>query len=162
MSSRLVGAVALLALWGAACGGSARGGEAGRLSVERVTRPGATLLDARAAAWYCPGESLLSVVAVGRSWSGGLALRVVLPLRERRTFVVARHLAGDGTAAGAFRPLGGVARFAVGGSVTLRPSREIDGEFQATVTDSVGPNIEFRGRISRVPYDTMPESSCRR
>lgn len=160
MSSRLVAAVALLALWGAACRAGA--GKAGRLSVQRVTKPAATLLDAPARAWYCPGESLLSVVAVGPKFSGGLALRVSLPVQRRRTFELARHLAGDGTAAAAFRPLGGVARFAVGGSVALRPSREIEGEFRATVTDSAGPHVEFRGTISRVPYDTLPESTCRR
>jgi hypothetical protein len=159
MPSRHLVAAVVMALTLAGCGEESNG--SGRLQVERVTKGSGRLLDVPALASYCPAESLLTVIAVGPVWSGGLALRVTLPVRAPVTVQVRRTLDSLGSATAAFRPVGGVARFGVSGTVTLRPSSAIDAVFQVSVTDSAGPNAVFRGRLSNVAYSTEPGPPCR-
>ena len=157
MSRRLAAAV-IAALVGAACGAGSDAG--GRLVVDRVTKGSGRLLDEPARAVYCAGESLLTVIAVGRVWSGGLALHVVLPVRAAVTLPVRRPPTGFGTATAAFRPASGVARLGVGGTVSLAPSSAVDGVFSITVTDSTLPDAAFRGRFSHIPYSTPSGPAC--
>ncbi len=155
-----VAAVTALALAACAGAGDGAGGRSGRFVVERVTKGSGKLLDGPARATYCPSESLLTVVAVGRVWSGGLALRVALPLRASATFQVGRALGSSGSATAAFRPAGGVARFGVSGTVTLVPSSAIEGGLEVSVTDSSGPNAQFRGRLSNIAYTSQTGPPC--
>lgn len=150
-------ATSLVALVSAACSAGTGGG---RLVVERQTKGSGRMLDDSARAIYCPAESLLTVVAVGRNWSGGLALRVALPVRSPVTLRVQRTLNGPGTAAAAFRPMSGVARFGVGGTVTLAPSSAIDGEFEISVTDSTPPDAVLRGKLSHIAYVVPSGAPC--
>lgn len=150
-------ATSFVALVSAAC---SAGSGAGRLVVERRTKGPGQLLDDSARAMYCASESLLTVVAVGRSWSGGLALRVVLPVRSPVTLRVQRTLGGPGTATAAFRPAAGVARLGVGGTVTLAASSAIDGDFEISVTDSAPPDAVLRGKLSRIAYAVPSGPPC--
>ena len=159
MSCRRVAAAALAALVAAACSAGPDAG--GRLLVQRTTRGAGRLLDDPGRATYCRGESLLTVVAVGRAWSGGLAMHVTLPVRAAVTLKVQRSLGGYGTATAAFRPVNGVARLGVGGTITLAPSSRVDGAFEVTVTDSVPPDAVFRGRLSRIVYSSPSGPPCR-
>jgi len=159
MLRRRLTAFALGALAASACG--AGSGAGGRFVVERASKGSGRLLDDSASAIYCPAESLLTIVAVGRVWSGGLAMRVVLPARSLDTLHIQRTLGGFGTATAAFRPVGGVARFGVRGVVTLAPSRALDGIFEATVTDSTPPDAVFRGRFRGVAYRVSSGQACR-
>ncbi len=151
-------ALSLVALVAAGC---SAGSGAGRLVVDRRTRGSGRVLDDSARATYCPRESLVTVVAVGRVWSGGLALRVVLPVRTPVTLRVQRSLGGPGTAVAAFRPLAGVARFGDSGTVTLAPSSAIDGSFELSVTDSTPPDAVFRGALRHIPYVVPTGPPCR-
>jgi hypothetical protein len=159
MSRRRVAAAALAALVAAACSAGPDAG--GRLLVERISRGSARLLDDPGQATYCAAESLLTVVAVGRSWSGGLAMRVTLPVRAAVTLQVRRSLGGYGTATAAFRPAGGVARLGVSGAITLAPSSGVEGAFEVTVTDSAPPDAVVRGRLSRMVYTEPSGPPCR-
>lgn len=158
MSRRRLAAAVIAALVGAACG--AGPDASNRLVVDRVTKGSGRLLDLPARATYCAGESLLTVIAVGRGWSGGFALHVVLPVRAAVTLPVRRPPAGFGAATAAFRPVAGVARLGVGGTVTLAPSSVVDGVFSVTVTDSTPPDAVFRGRLFNIPYSTPSGPAC--
>jgi hypothetical protein len=160
MSRRRLAAAVLAAVVSTACNGGAD--TSGRLVVDRVTKGSGRLLDEPAHAIYCPAESLLTVIAVGGGWSGGLALHVVLPVRAAVTLPVRRPPTGFGTASAAFRPASGVARLGIGGTVTLAPSSVVDGVFSITVTDSTPPDATIRGRLSRIPYSTPSGPACLR
>jgi hypothetical protein len=157
-------AATLLALAAAACGTSAGSppGAGGRLRVERVTRPAATLLDDPGRALYCAHDSLLTLIAVGRAWTGGFAVRVVLPLQHPDTFLVGRALDSARTATAAFRAIGGPARFAVGGRLTLEAGPSLSGDFEVTVADTGGTDVLLRGGVTRVPVAAAPEGACPR
>ncbi len=159
MSRRRVAAAALAALVAAAC--SAGPDAAGRLLVERTAKGAGRLLDDPGHATYCPTDSQLTVVAVGRAWSGGLAMHVTLPVRAAVTLRVQRSPGGYGTATAAFRPVNGVARLGVSGTITLAPSSRVDGAFEVTVTDSVPPDAVFRGRLSHIMYSSPSGPPCR-
>lgn len=156
---------ALAALVCVACDAGAGAGPdpvGGRLVVQRVAKRTTKLSDGPGLASYCPADSLLLVIAIGRAWTSGFAVRVALPLREAGTFKVQRLLGDLGTATAAFRPIGeGAAQLGVGGTLRLEPSSGIRGGFEVAVPDSGGVHISFRGRWSRIPLRRLPRGSCR-
>ncbi len=161
MSPRLLAAAALLLAAGSiGCPGSRIAAAGGRLSVRRVTKPAGVILDAPALGRYCATDSTVTVIAVGRTWAGGIAVRTVLPVRRLTTFPVGRLLDTLGLATAAFRPIGGVARVGVSGSVRLQPGTDLRGSFDLSVTDSAGPNVILRGSFSRVRYQTARGGAC--
>lgn len=143
MRTRVAVSLALLTLapWFAGCSpesGPVRSPEArpGRLVVERVRRGHPRLLDAEAHATYCRGDSALVIVALGRSWGAGVALRTPFPPDSERTLRISPTLAGDGSAAVAFRAVGDSVQPAVevgGGSVTLTRDSSATGSFVVTL-----------------------------
>ena len=157
-------AAAALGLAGAcnACSGADRDPNAGgRVVVQRGTRGSTRLLSDPGQAGYCPDDSILLVIAVGRKWSSGFAIRVVLPLRAARTFTVQSSLGGQGTATAVFRPLeAGAAWYAEGGMVSLEASRSVSGSFDLTAPDTAGVHVSFRGRWSHLPVHLLPKGSC--
>jgi hypothetical protein len=159
-------AAALLALAGAACdAGSGAGAgpnpDGGRLLVQRVAKRTTTLLDGPGRAGYCAADSVLLVVAIGRNWTTGFAVRVILPLLEARTFQVQRSLGGPGTATAVFRPLvTGAAQVATGGTLRLETSRTINGHFEMAASESGPGHVSFRGRWSRLPLYPLPKGLC--
>ena len=159
-------AAAALGLMGVASGAcSGAGGEAnaggGRVVVERVARGSTRLLDDPGRATFCPDDSLLVVVAVGRKWTGGIAMRVALPLGQPRTFTVQPALGDAGTASAVFRPLeAGAAQYASAGSVRLEGRGPVSGTFDLTAPDSAGIHVAFRGRWSQVPLRLLPKGQC--
>jgi hypothetical protein len=132
----------------------------GRLTVRRETAPGGIVLDAPAQARYCATDSTVTVIAVGRTWAGGIAVRTALPLPRATTFRVGRVLDTLGVATAAFRPTGGVARIGVSGTVRLESGADLDGSFEVSATDSAGPNVVFRGIFARVHYETAQGGAC--
>jgi hypothetical protein len=165
---RLTSAAVLLVLAGAACdagheagAGPIRGG--GHLLAQRVAGRARTIVSGPAQATYCPAESLLVVIALDRNWTGGFAIRVVLPLTAARDFQVQPSLGGLGSATAAFRPLnGGVVEPGVRGTVRLDPSTSVDGRFDIGVPDSSGTPVAIRGRLSRIPLAMLAQGSCAR
>jgi hypothetical protein len=156
--ARARGAIAaLLVLAAAGCGAGA-----GRLRIDQVGKPAATLLDAPARARYCASDSLLTVIAVGGTWAGGLALRVVLPLSRPDSFRIGRSLGGAGTATAALRERAGGARVATAGQVTLRAGWRLEGRFAFTATLGGGASQEFRGRMAGIRVEPAAEGACRR
>jgi len=164
MRRPLIAAVAL-GLAGAACSacsGADRDHNAGgRVVVQRVGRGSTRLLSDPGQAGYCPDDSILLVLAIGRSWSSGFAMRVALPLRAARTFAVQPSLGGLGTAAAVFRPLeAGAAWYARSGMMRLDASRSVSGSFDLTAPDTAGVHVSFRGRWSHLPLHVLPKGSC--
>jgi hypothetical protein len=163
-SRRLASAALLLAASLPGCSGARPGAHTasvdGRLTVHRVTAPGGIVLDAPAQARYCATDSTVTVIAVGRSWAGGVAVRTALPVERPTTFRVGRVLDTLGVATAAFRPTGGVARIGVSGTVRLESGPDLDGSFEVSVTDSTGPNVVFRGSFARVHYETAQGGAC--
>ena len=163
---RLLLAAALPALAGAAC--SAGGGPGtspfpagGRFTAERVAQRSTALISGPAWATYCPSESLLVVVALGRAWNGGVAVRAVQPLDVARDFQVQMSLGDVGTAEAAFRsPAAGAARVGVGGTVRLAVTTTVDGRFDIALPDSAGQHVSIRGTLSRIPIATLPAAMC--
>jgi len=163
---RLFLAAALAALAGGACSAGRGPGASpfpagGRFTAERVARRTTTLIGGPAWATYCPSDSLLVIVAIGRAWSGGLAVRAVPPLDVPRDFQVQLSLGRVGTATAAFRaPAAGAARVGVGGTVRLAVTTAVDGRFDIALPDSGGQRISIRGAFSRIPRVTLPASTC--
>ncbi len=163
---RLLLAAVVPMLAGAACdacraAGSGVRQDGGRFLAQRVARHKTTLVSGPARASYCSQDSLLVVVAVARSWTGGLALRAVLPLTAPREFQVRPALDGAGTATVAFRPLdAGVALLGVGGTVRLEPSAAVSGSFDVSLPDSGSARVSIRGTLSRIPLSVLPKDSC--
>lgn len=159
---------ALLVLAGAACDAGHGGGagpipDGGRLHAERVFKGTTTIVSGPAQASYCPADSLLVVIALGRKWTGGLAVRAVLPLVEARDFNVRPSLEGLGSATAAFRPLdAGVVQLGVDGTIHLEPAKGVSGRFDIAVPDVGGTHVFIRGRLSRIPLVVLPKGSCAR
>jgi len=158
-------AAAALGLAGAACSACSGAGRdtnaGGRVVVQRVARGSTTLLSDPGQASYCPDDSILLVIAIGRKWSSGFAMRVVLPLRVARTFAGQPSLGGLGTATAVFRPLEvGAAWYADGGTMSLDASRSVSGSFDLTAPDTAGVHGSFRGRWSHLPLHLLPKGSC--
>ena len=105
----------------------------GRIVVERTG--GAHLLDVGARATYCREDSLLVILAVDGHWSAGLVVRGPFPPKATRTFAVRPTLAGDGTAAAAFRAVGDSVQPAV---MALRGTVQIDAGSRATGRFEIG------------------------
>ncbi len=160
---RLLLAAALPALAGAACSGPGTTPfpAGGRFTAERVAQRSTTLISGPAWATYCPSESLLVVVALGRAWNGGLAVRAVPPLNVARDFQVQMSLGDVGTAEAAFRsPAAGAARVGVGGTVRVAATTTVDGRFDITLPDSAGKHVSIRGTLARIPIATLPAAMC--
>jgi len=163
---RLLLAAALPALAGAACSAGHGPGTSpfpagGRFTAERVAQRTTTLISGPAWATYCPSDSLLVVVALGRAWNGGLAVRAVPPLNVPRDFRIRMSLGDVGTAEAAFRsPAAGVARVGVGGTVRVAATATVDGAFDVTLPDSAGKGVSIRGTLSRIPIVTLPAAAC--
>ncbi len=121
------------------------------------------LVSAPAVATYCEPESTLVIVAVGRSWSGGFAIRTRLPLAPPRDFRVQQALAEIGSATAAVRPLGpGSALLGVGGTVHLEAGDAITGRFEVAVPDSGGLDASVRGTMTRIPISFLRTGACSR
>jgi len=158
-------ATAAVALAGAACGACSGAGSdpntGGRVVVQRVARGSSRLLSDPGQAGYCPDDSILLVIAIGRQWSSGFAVRVVLPQREARTFAMQPSLGGLGTAAAVFRPLeAGAATYAKSGIVRLDVSGSLSGSFDLTASDTAGARVSFRGHWERLPLRQLPKGAC--
>jgi hypothetical protein len=155
-------AAAALGLAGASCSRAPSDPNAGgRVVVERVADRATQLLSDPGQAGYCPDDSILIVIAIGRRWTSGIAMRVALPLPAARTFAVQPALDGPGSAAAVFRPLdAGPARYAESGTVRLDASRSVSGSFELTGSDSAGVRVSYRGRWSRLPLRMLPKGSC--
>jgi hypothetical protein len=163
---RLLLAAALPALAGAACDARHGAGASpfpagGRFLAERVARRTTTLVNGPAWATYCPADSSLVIIAIGRTWSGGLALRAVPPFDAPRNFRVQASLGDTGTATAAFRsPDAGAARVGVRGTVRVTISTAIDGRFDVALQDSGQVHVSIRGRLSRIPLSRLPTATC--
>ena len=163
---RLLLAAALTALAGAACDACRRAGASpfpvgGRFLAERVARRTSTLVNGPAWATYCPADSLLVIVALGRTWNGGIALRAVPPLSTPRDFKVQLVLGDLGTATVAFRaPSAGAARVGAGGTVRVAVGTSVNGRFDVAVPDSGGASIAIRGTLSQIPFLQLPAATC--
>jgi hypothetical protein len=162
---RLLLAAALPVLAGAACDAGHGAGtspfpDGGTFLAERVARRTTTLVNGPALATYCPADSLLVIVALGRSWNGGLALRTVPPLTPR-DYQVQLSLGDVGTATVAFRaPAAGAARVGVGGTVRLLVTTVANGQFDVALPDSGGAHVSIRGTLSGIPFRRLPAKAC--
>ncbi len=119
---------------------------AGRLVAQR--REGERLFDLRAKAFYCAGDSLLVVLAIGDRWSGGLTVRGRFPLDSARTFTVHPAVAGEGTASVALRSVVDSVHTALLGSrgtVRLEPGPAATGRFEF-----VAPPVPGTGALQYV------------
>lgn len=165
----------VLRCWGAVCAGAllvsacepsrsvggAEVGPAGRLSLERVAgglQPG----DAVSRATACGADSSVTVVAVGRVFSGGITLRAAPPLRGPREFRVLRGVGGEGTAVVAFRSLAdsvGRSFIAVDGRVWLETAVPLRGRFEVEAEGEEGARFELGGSFRDVPI--VAQSVCR-
>jgi hypothetical protein len=163
---RLLLAAALPVLAGAACHAGRGAGaspfpQGGRFVAERVARRTSRLVDGPAWATYCPSDSMLVVVVLGRAWNGGLALRMVGPLEVPRDFQVQLSVGDVGTAAAAFRAApAGTARVGVGGTVHLAVTSTVDGRFDIALPDSGREHVTIRGTLSRIPYRVLRAATC--
>jgi hypothetical protein len=158
MRRRVIAAAALALVAGASCG---TGSDAdGHFRVERHARRTTTLIDDPGRAEYCPAESLLTVIAIGRNGAAGFAVRTALPLRQVSVFAVQPLLGGVGTATAAFRLASGAARVGTAGQLRLQPSATIDGDFDVAVPDSLGLTVPFKGKLSRIPVQTGSPARC--
>jgi hypothetical protein len=163
---RLLLATALLVLAGAASGachgvGASPFPEGGRFLAERVAKQATTLINGPAWATYCPADSLLVIVALSRTWNGGLALRAVPPLNVPHDFRVQLALDELGTATVAFRaPKAGAANVGVGGTVRVAVTTAVNGWFDAALPDSGHTHVSIRGRLSRIPLLRLPTATC--
>jgi hypothetical protein len=163
---RLLLAAALPVLAGTACdAGRGAGGspfpQGGRFVAERVARRTSTLVDAPAWATYCPSDSMLVVVVLGRAWHGGLAVRMVGPLEVPREFQVQLSAEDVGTATAAFRAApSGTARVGVGGTVHLAVTSTVNGRFDIALPDSGSEHVAIRGTLSGIPYRVLRAAAC--
>ncbi|MGD0483217.1 MAG: hypothetical protein ABSB58_01040 [Gemmatimonadales bacterium] len=105
----------------------------GSIVVERSSDT--RLVDVAARATYCRQDSLLVIIAVDRRWSAGLVVRGPFPPKATRTFTVRPALAGDGTAAAAFRSVDDSIQSAV---MALRGTVQIDTDPRATGRFTIG------------------------
>lgn len=152
----------LASLLGTACSsGDAPAGErSGRLVLTRTAPARLTLLDMPALARYCERDSSLSVVAVGASWAGALAMRTVWPLNEETQFAVAATLGGAGSAAVAARPTGDSVQAALTGqtgTITVRPGAALGGRIEAGIPGDSGVATRLIGRFDDL---TVRSGAC--
>jgi hypothetical protein len=130
------------------------GAGAGRIVVERQS--GGRLLNVAARATYCRQDSLLVVYALDGRWSAGLVVRGPFPVRATRTFAVRPVLAGDGTAAAAFRAVDDSihpAIMALRGTVEIDPDPRATGRFAIGAAPEKGSSIpiHFVGAFRSLP-----------
>jgi hypothetical protein len=164
MRRALIAATAL-GLVGAAIGACSGGGSdaitGGRVVARRVARGSTQLLNDPGQAGYCPDDSILLVTALGRRWTTGFTMRVVLPLQAAESLAVHPSLGGLGTAAAVFRPLdAGAAWYATRGMVRLDASRSVSGSFDLAAPDTGGVHVAFRGQWVHLPLHLLPKGSC--
>jgi len=163
---RLPLAAALSMLAGAGCGAGRGAGASpfpagGRFLAERVARRTMTLVDGPAWATYCPSDSVLMITILGRSWSGGLALRTYPLAGVARDFQVRRSLGDVGTATAAFRaPAAGGAHVAIGGSVQVAVAGSVSGRFDVALPDSAKDHVSIRGTLTRIPFSVLSAANC--
>ena len=163
---RLLAAAALSALAGAACDACHGAGASpfpggGRFLAQRVAQRTTTLVNDPAWATYCPADSTLVIVTLGRRWSGGLAVRAIQPLNAPRDFQVQASLGEVGTAVAAFRaPEAGAARVGVGGTIRLAATSAVNGRFEIALPDSGGAHVSIRGTLSGVPVSMLAAATC--
>ena len=163
---RLLLAAVLPLLAGAACSGRRGPGASpfpagGRFRAERVAQHTTVLINGPAWATYCPSESLLVIVALGGTWNGGVAVRVVPPFDRPRDYRIQPSLADTGTASAAFRaPAAGAARVGVGGTVHLAIGDVVNGRFEVTLPDSARAHVAIRGTVTRVPVSRLSAGTC--
>lgn len=137
-----------------ACPGEPAAPGTGRLVLERTEPDPRTLLDAPARARYCARDSLVTIVAVDRSWSAAIALRTPWP--EVTLFSVDTTASILGTAALAARRIGdsiGLGLVSRSGRVELDTGALLAGTF----TIEVGPDssrASLSGRFEGMQPDT--------
>jgi len=135
--------------------------EGGRLRAEHVAQRTSTLVNGPAWATYCPSDSLLVIVALGRAWNGGFAVRIVPPLDVAREFHVQPSLGDIGTATAAFRSAsGGVARLGVGGTVRVDVTSAVNGRFDIALPDSGRGHVAIKGTLTGIPYRVLKAAAC--
>lgn len=163
---RLLLAAALPVLAGAACSAGRGAGDSpfpvgGRFLAEQVERRTTTLINGPAWATYCPSDSVLVIIALGRTWSGGIAVRTFPLVNARHDFQVQLSLDTLGTAAAAFRaPAAGSARVAIGGTVRVAVTNAVSGRFDVALPDSARERRSIRGTLTRIPFAVLPAAAC--
>lgn len=163
---RLLLAAALPALAGAACSAGRGAGDSpfpvgGRFFAEEVARRTTTLINGPAWATYCPSDSALVIIALSRTWSGGLAIRTFPLADTRHEFQVQFSPGALGTATAAFRaPAAGAARVAVGGTIRVAVTNTVSGQFDLALPDSARERVSIRGTLTRIPFSVLPAATC--
>ena len=163
---RLLLAAALPVLAGGACSAGHRAGDSpfpvgGRFLAEQVARRTTTLVNGPAWATYCPSDSVLVIIALGRTWSGGLAMRTFPLVAAPHEFQVQLSLDAVGTATAAFRASSaGPARVAVGGTVQVAVTNAVSGRFDLALPDSAKEHVSIRGTLTRIPFAVLPAATC--
>ncbi len=159
-------AAALPVLAGAACSAGHGAGASpfplgGRFRADQVARRTTTLIDGPAWATYCPSDSALVIVALSRTWSGGLAVRTFPLAGPPRDFRVQLALGDLGTATAAFRaPDAGPARVGESGSIRVTVSGTVSGRFEAALPDSGRQHVVIRGTFASIPVSVLRAATC--
>ncbi len=159
-------AAALPVLAGAACSAGHSAGASpfpvgGRFRAEHVARRTTTLINGPAWATYCPSDSTLVIIALGRTWSGGLAVRTFPLVAGSRDFKVQLSLGDLGTGTAAFRaPGAGAARVGVSGAITVDVAATVSGRFEVALPDSAKQHAAVRGTLTRIPYAVLRGATC--
>lgn len=154
-------ALALALIAGCGVGPASEVGADGELQADHVVAGRSLhLLDGPAVATYCSNDSLVTVVAVGRNGSVGLAVRTTLPLDHPKRVPVSPALAESSSAAVAVRLKSGAARIGASGWIRLEGSAAISGEFDVALPDSAGSRPRLTGRLSRISVRTGPRAAC--
>lgn len=157
---------AALTVLAAACGAGRGVGASpfpvgGRFRAEHVARLTTTLIDGPGWATYCASDSVLVIVALGRTWSGGLALRTFPLGGAPGDFRVQLALGDLGSATAAFRTSdAGPARVGTGGSVRVAVTSSISGRFDIALPDSGRQHESIRGVLTRIPVSMLPAATC--
>jgi hypothetical protein len=163
---RLLLAAALPMLAGAGCSAGRGAGASpfpigGRFLAKGVARQTTTLINGPAWATYCPSDSVLVIVALGRGWSGGLAVRTYPLLGPQRDLKVQLALGDLGTATAAFRaPAAGAAQVGVSGSVQVAVATTVSGRFDIALPDSGKKQVSIRGTLARIPFSVLSAATC--
>ncbi len=159
-------AAALPVLAGAACSAGHGAGDSpfplgGRFRADQVARRTTTLINGPAWATYCPSDSALVIVALGRTWSGGFAVRTFPLAGAPRDFQVQLTLGDLGTATAAFRaPDAGSARVGVSGTVRVTVGGTVTGRFDVALPDSGQQHVAIRGTFSSIPVSVLSAATC--
>jgi len=126
------------------------------VAIDRVAPARERLVDVRASAVFCTGDSVLVVLALDRAWGAGLALRTPFPGHASRTLTVGPALGADGSAVIALRAVGDSVRSALvlsSGRMTLAAGRGASGSFAAALPprDSGSGPQRFAGAFRDLP-----------